>query len=115
MEHKHPQAVIRRYHTFADGSRLQHEGEFIMDELTKYVGDGNLKITFGSSESDKNFGNGTDTHVSITASCNQDLRSAGAVLEILKKFVLGYIPNAHSEALAIWQSNRELNSSFVKG
>ena len=108
-------ANITIFHNLPDGTQLKHEGAFEMDQLKNLIGDGNTKITFGSTEADKVYGKGADTFVSVTATCNQDLVTIQKVGNILKEFVLSFLPGAHSEALATWRQQQGLNESIING
>lgn len=108
-------AKIRIVHTLPDGTQLKHEGEFEMDQLKNLIGDGQAKVTFGHTESDKVYGTGADTFISVSATCNQDLATMSKVADILKNFVLQFLPGAHSEALATWKQNYGLNKEILEG
>lgn len=110
-----PNASILIIHTLPDGTMLKHQGEFKMDQLHKLVGDGNMQVTFSSSQSDKVFGNGCETFISITATCNQDETSSMKVVMLLKDFIQSILSTAHSEALGEWKQNNELNKSLISG
>lgn len=64
------QARIKIQHTLPDGTILKHEGEFEMDQLHNLIGDGNMKVTFGNTQSDKAYGNGCETFISVIVTCN---------------------------------------------
>lgn len=94
--------------------KRQMEGEFQMDILKGMVGDGNAKITLGSTQSDKDFGNGVETFISVTLTCNQDVATIEKALDIVKTFLNERLPTIHSEGLAIWAQQKALNNHVMK-
>jgi len=115
MEIQYPTATIKIIHNLPDGTQLKHEGAFEMDQLKNLVGDGNMKVSFGSTEADKVYGKGADTFVSVTATCNQDTATMEKVAYLLKNFVLSFLPGAHSEALAVWKQQQGVNETIISG
>jgi len=92
----------------------QIEGEFKMDILKEMIGDGNAKITVGNSQTDKDFGNGVETFVSVTLTCNQDLVTVAGAIDIAKSFINERLSTIHSEGLAIWAQQKGLNNQVMK-
>ena len=90
------------------------EGEFIMDLLKEILGDGNLKITLGRTFSDKEFGNGGETFMSVTITCNQDKGTALTAADIARQFINEQLPRLHTEGLAIWAEQKMLNKQVMK-
>lgn len=106
-------AKLKINQTMPDDSIRTYEGELNLDLLKNLIGDQCAKITYGATQSDKAFGNGSETFISITVTCNQDQKTMDQVLSIVTNWVHTHISALHSEALAIWKQNNDLNKSIL--
>lgn len=113
MEIKDTKPWIKINHILPDGQILKHEGELEMDQFRQFIGDGNMKVTYSMSQSDKAFGNGCETFISITATCNQDQVTPIKTVMLIKELIASILPGLHSEALAVWKQNNELNKDIM--
>lgn len=98
----------------SDGTVQKFEGELQMEILQEIIGDGNTKITLSNSQSDKDFGNGVETFLSVTLTCGQNKKDIEIALDIARSFINEKLPTIHSEGIGLWAQNKVLNKEILK-
>ena len=109
-----PTAKIKIVQTIGKIVKL-HDGEIQMTMMEKLMGNGNATVTVSHTFSNKHFGNGVDTFVSISIKCNQDDNTIKTTANILNGAVCDIIPTLHSEGLAIWRRDEQMNNEILNG
>lgn len=109
------QTKLKIIRTMADGRIFQYEGDINVDKLKNLIGDGKSSVTVSHSQSTKVYGNGEETFVSVTASCNQDDATVERTILTLHEVTKSIISGLHSEGLAIWKGQEALNKHIMEG
>ncbi len=108
-------AKIKINQKFPDGTINKYEGDIELDTVKEILGDQNAKVTIGSSQSDKDFGNGVETFMSVTLTCNQDQKTIDVTASLANAIISKKLTSLHSEGIAEWARNRDLNRELLKG
>lgn len=108
-------AKIRVSQTNTNGEIKKYEGEIPMDAIKEIVGDGNATITISNSQSDKNFGNGVETFMSVTLTCNQDKKTIDLAIKLANDLITRDLSNLHSTGIEEWARHGDMNKELMKG
>ena len=92
---------------------LEDEGVMALPDLKEFVGDANFKVTLGKTQKNLNYGNGGETFLSFSASCNQDDKTISMVVEILDQLIDKHLSTLHSGGLVKWKENEDLNKGIL--
>lgn len=88
---------------YLDPAPITHEElNMSQDDVAELLGDGAAEVIVSHEQSDKDFGNGTRTFVSVKLRVNQDTVSIERGLELANFLALGYIPAARDAARGVW-------------
>lgn len=98
---------------FPNGTVRNHQGELQMDEFKSLLGVENGEFTVGHTFSDKVYGNGVETFVSLTLKCSQDAKKFYEGITKAHNFILQYLAPLHSEGLATWKRDEEINRDII--
>ncbi len=108
-------AKIKINQKLPDGTINKYEGDIELETIKEILGDQNAKITIGSSQSDKDFGNGVETFMSVTLTCDQNSKDIDIAMGLASTIIHKRLTSLHSEGIAEWARNRELNKELMKG
>jgi len=110
-----PVAKIKIVQTLGNSITKIHEGEIKMDQMKSLMGDGNAVVTVSHSFSNKTYGNGVETFISISIKCNQDNGTIRTTTDVINQTLCNIIPGIHSEGLAIWRRDEQMNNEILMG
>lgn len=74
------------------------------DRLAALVGDGLAKVTCSFELSDKNFGNGFGSHVSVTLTCNQEEEDVDRAADLASALACKYTSENISTAEGVYRA-----------
>ena len=74
------------------------------EEISTLVGDGNARVSVAVGLSDKEYGTGYDTHVSVSLTCNQDPGTIGFAYVAASNLAKEYVRDSYEMSRETFQN-----------